>query len=77
MHVFHISSIDQCGIIYPTAYITEYQPISETKGPKLEKCRSYPTKRSINYNDALQFYIVWENCAANNLDVLKNILDNI
>ena len=29
------------------------------QGPKLQKGRSYRTKRSINYNDALRPYTVW------------------
>ena len=34
------------------------------QGPKLKKCRSYRTKRFINYNNALRPNIVWEHCAA-------------
>ena len=37
---------------------------SETTKPQLEQCRSYRTKRSINYNDALRPYIVWGGGAA-------------
>ena len=29
------------------------------QSPKLEQSRSYPTKRSITYHDALRPYIVW------------------
>ena len=35
--------------------------ILKPQGPKLEKCRSYRTKRYINYNDALRpnILVVW------------------
>ena len=35
--------------------------ILKLQGPKLEKCRSYHTKRYINYNDALRpnILVVW------------------
>ena len=56
----------QLGIVFPTAFIIGiikvlYMHCLNLKlhSPKLEKCRLYRTKRSINYNDALRPYIVW------------------
>ena len=57
---------NQLGIKFPTAYITSIIKVLylrclnlKLQGPKLEKCRSYRTKRSINYKGALRPYIVW------------------
>ena len=52
---------NQFGIKFPTAYITGIIKVLylrylnlKLQGPKLEKCRSYRTKRFINYKDALR-----------------------
>ena len=54
--------------------------ILKLQGPKLEKCRSYCTKRYINYNDTLRpnILVVWEHCAANQKsDIFSEQYQNI